>query len=66
LFWRLQDAENDAESKKPAYNVQQLEECDLMPDDASAVLVFDGDTHNIVHQVNIDNIPYYVIIIFIT
>jgi len=39
------------ESRKPAYNAQQLEECDLMPDDSSAVIVFDGNTHNIVQQV---------------
>jgi len=44
---------NDSESQKPAYNVQQLEECDLMPDDASAILLFDGETHGIVQQVKL-------------
>jgi len=47
----LQSAEHDEASRKPAYNVQQLEECDLMPDDASAILLFDGDTHRVLQQV---------------
>jgi len=49
LCW--QNAENDVESRKPAYNVEQLEECDLMPDDASAISLFDGETHKVVQQV---------------
>ncbi|XP_062599810.1 nudC domain-containing protein 1-like [Saccostrea cucullata] len=40
------------EGKEKPYNSQQLEECDVFPDESSSIMRFDGDTHKITHQTN--------------
>lgn len=37
---------------KPAYNVQELEECDRFVDENSKMIRFDGDQHKVTHQVS--------------
>ncbi|XP_061163412.1 nudC domain-containing protein 1-like isoform X2 [Saccostrea echinata] len=38
------------EGKEKPYNSQQLEECDVFPEESSSLMRFDGDTHKITHQ----------------
>lgn len=40
------------EGKEKPYNSQQLEECDVYPEDSSALMRFDGDTHKVTHKTN--------------
>jgi hypothetical protein len=42
-----------AESRKPAFNTEQLEDVDAYGDESSAIWCLDGETHAIVQQVNI-------------
>ncbi|XP_078338907.1 nudC domain-containing protein 1-like isoform X2 [Crassostrea virginica] len=40
------------EGKEKPYNSQQLEDCDVYPEDDSTLMRFDGDTHKITHKTN--------------
>ncbi|XP_048756118.1 nudC domain-containing protein 1-like isoform X2 [Ostrea edulis] len=40
------------EAREKPYNSQQLEECDVFPEDSSTLMRFDGDTHKITHKTN--------------
>jgi hypothetical protein len=48
----LQNPDPEEGMDKP-YNTQQLEECDVFPEDSSTLMRFDGDTHKITHKVNL-------------
>ncbi|XP_002732294.2 nudC domain-containing protein 1-like [Saccoglossus kowalevskii] len=41
------------ESDKPAYNTQELEECDAFPEDTSALTRIDGNLHQITNKVSL-------------
>ncbi|KAL5022512.1 hypothetical protein ScPMuIL_001667 [Solemya velum] len=44
----------NVESQKP-YNVQQLEECDVLPEDTAVLLRIDGDSHLVTHEANVSS-----------
>jgi hypothetical protein len=41
------------EGRKPAFNAQQLEECDMFPEDSSFICCLDGETHSQTQQVHV-------------
>ncbi|XP_077982783.1 nudC domain-containing protein 1-like [Glandiceps talaboti] len=41
------------EDRKPAYNSQELEECDAFPEDSSAMIRIDGNEHHITNKVSL-------------
>ncbi|CAD5117786.1 DgyrCDS6538 [Dimorphilus gyrociliatus] len=52
LTSNLQNPDPDKGENKP-FNSQQLEECDFFPEETSALLRIDGDSHNITHQISL-------------
>ncbi|XP_074646894.1 nudC domain-containing protein 1-like [Tubulanus polymorphus] len=47
-----EDDENEDDDKKP-YNAQELEDCDNFPDESSALVRIDGETHVKTHQADL-------------
>jgi len=45
----LQNPSPDKDNKP--YNTEQLEECDMYPDDDAVLLHIDGNTHKVTHRV---------------
>ncbi|XP_060596729.1 nudC domain-containing protein 1-like isoform X1 [Ruditapes philippinarum] len=43
----------DPEKSEKPYNTQQLEECDMYPDDESVLLTINGDTHKIQYRIGL-------------
>ena len=49
----MQNPDPEDEDNKPSYNAQQLEACDAFPEESSCMYRYDGQTHEITHQVDI-------------
>jgi hypothetical protein len=48
------DTKPEGETLK-SFNTQQLEECDAIPEEDTSIWCFDGESHEILHQVNISS-----------
>ncbi|KAL4234041.1 NudC domain-containing protein 1 [Mactra antiquata] len=47
------DMNVDPEKQDKPYNTQQLEECDMYPDDDTSLVRLDGNTHNVTHRIGL-------------
>ena len=45
----------DPEKQDKPYNTQELEECDMYPDDNFLLMRLNGESHNITHMVSLVN-----------